>query len=466
MAFGKKNQPTLREDRLPLWKLLAWKSSDITTAAGFLIVNNYLMLFCTDFLGMDAAVVGTILLISNIIDFVTDLLAGFLVDNTNTRWGRGRPYELAIFGMCICTMLMFFTPDHWSMGVKIGWIFFTYTFTYGIFQTLRNAGQQVYCIRAFRKNRVVMGKLGSYGGLITTLGSMVVSTSFPKLMASTVTGAADWGKLVMIFMIPLTLIASLRFLLVKEDLTIDAGATAEKIGLKTVWKMVKTNKYALYYAGIMCIFSTITSLGATSYYFKYVVGNEGIAGIISIMGTLLLPVMLIFPAIMKKHSAAKIVAATGVMAAVGYAINGFAGASIPVLLAAAVVYSVVKLPVSYLQGIMLMDLGTYNEYNHLPRMDASITALYGGFGTQVGQGLGGFLMGIALSAAGYVQGAGGDVSVQPESAIRMIQAMYSWVPLILTVGMIVLALLLDKLDKQMPAIEAELAARKTATQES
>lgn len=462
MAFGKVKAPRVKENRLPLWKLLAWKSSDVTTAAGFLIVNNYLMLFCTDFLGMDAAVVGTILLVSNIIDFITDLIGGFLVDNTNTKLGKGRPYELAIFGMGICTMLMFLTPNNWSMGVKIAWIFFTYTFTYGVFQTLRNAAQQVYTIRAFGKNRIVIGKLGSYGGIITTLGSMVVSTTFPKLMASTVTGAADWGKLVMIFMVPLTLIAGLRFLLVKEDQSIDAGKTAEKVDLKMIWAMIKTNKYAMYYAGIMCIFNAVTSLGATSYYFKYIVGNEGMAGIISIMGTLLLPVMLIFPLFLKKHSAAKIVAVTGIMAAVGYAINGFAGASIPMLLGAAIIYSIVKLPVSYLQSIMMMDLGTYNEYNHLPRMDASISALYGGFGTQVGQGVGGFLMGIALSAAGYIQGAGVDASMQPESAMMMIKAMYSWVPLLMTAGLVVLAILLDKLNKEMPKIEAELAEREAA----
>ena len=465
MAFGKNKAPKLKENRLPLWKLLAWKSSDITTAAAFLIVNSYLTLFCTDFLAMDPAVVGTILLVSNIVDFITDLVAGYIVDNTNTKWGRGRPYELGIFGVTICTTLMFFTPEGWSQGLKIAWIFFVYTTCYGVFNTMRAAGQNVYQVRAFSKNRTVVGKLNSFGGVITTLGSMVVSTTFPKVMASTVTGAADWGKLVLMYMVPLSFIAIFRFIFVKEDVSVDAGSSSDKVDLKTVWAMIKINKYGWEYAGIQCIANIIASLGVTSYYFKYIVGNEGMAGIISIMGTLILPVMFVFPVFLKKHGPTKIIVVTGIMAAVGYAMNWFAGANIPMLIGAAIIAALVRLPVSYLAGLMQMDLGTYNEYKGLPRMDASIGSIFNGFGTQLGQGIGGFMLGIALSAAGYVSGEGAAaVAAQPESALTMIRFMYSWFPLILTVLTIILALMMDKLHKEMPTIEATLAERKAAAE--
>ena len=464
MAFGKKKLPTPKEDKLPLWKPLAWKTSDITAAGAFLIINTYLTIFCTDFLGMDPAVVGTLLLVSNIIDFITDLIGGFIVDNTKSKWGKGRPYELCIFGVTICTTIMFFTPNEWSMGVKYAWIFFMYTLTFGVFNTLRQAAMQTYTVRAFNKNRTVIGKLGSFGGPITTLGSMVVSLSFPKLMASMVTGAADWGKLVMIYMIPLSLLAIVRFLTIKENPDVDSGLVSDKVDLKTIWAMAKTNKYCWYLMGIMCMFHTVQSLSVTSYYFKYIVGDMGMAGIISIMGTLMLPIMLIFPVFLKKHSAAKIVLVTGIISMVGYAINGFAGANIGMLLGAAFLYSLVKLPVSYLQGVLQLDIATYNEYNGLPRMDASISAVFRGFGEQIGQGLGAFFVGIALSAAGYVESAGAEVVAQPESALSVITFLFSWAPMILTAGMIVFALLLDGLHKRMPEIEAELAARKAAAQ--
>ena len=81
-----------RPNRLPFGKFLAWKSSDITSAGVFLIVTTYMSLFCTDYLGMTPMAVGNIILISNIIDFFTDLIAAFVIDNTKSKWGKARPY--------------------------------------------------------------------------------------------------------------------------------------------------------------------------------------------------------------------------------------------------------------------------------------------------------------------------------------------------------------------------------------
>lgn len=86
-------------------------------------------------------------------------------------------------GVTICTALMFSADDAWSMGLKIAWIFFMYTFVFCIFGTMRTVANTTYMIRAFSNNRTLIGKVSSYGELVTTPCSMVVSTSFPKLMA-------------------------------------------------------------------------------------------------------------------------------------------------------------------------------------------------------------------------------------------------------------------------------------------
>lgn len=180
MAFGKKRVPTPKEDRLPFFRFLAWKSSDVASAAAFLLCTNYLSMYCTDFLGLAPATVGMILLVSNVIDFITDFIGAIIVDNTNTKWGRGRPYELSIVGVTICTILLFATPNSWSDTVKILWVFFVYTFEFGVFNTLRVAGQNAYTVRAWKNNRKVIGKVSSYGGFVTTLGSMCVTLTSPS----------------------------------------------------------------------------------------------------------------------------------------------------------------------------------------------------------------------------------------------------------------------------------------------
>ena len=107
----------------PFGRFLAWKSSDITSAGVFIIVTTYMSLFCTDHLGMSPMVVGNIILVSNVIDFFTDLIAAYVIDNTKTKWGKARPYELGAVGMTLCTTLIFITPNGWTDTLKIVWVF-------------------------------------------------------------------------------------------------------------------------------------------------------------------------------------------------------------------------------------------------------------------------------------------------------------------------------------------------------
>lgn len=460
MAFGKKRLPTPKEERLPFFKFLAWKSSDVASAASFLIINTYLMRYCTDFLGMDPGVVGTILLVSNIIDFITDFIGAIIVDNTNTKWGRGRPYELSIIGVTICTILMYATPNGWGEVAKIVWIFSVYTLHSGVFNTLRGAGQNAYTIRAW-KNRKVIGKLSSYGGFVTTLGSMCVSLTFPSMMQKMATSAEGWLPLVGMYMAPLTLIATLRFIFVKEDTSIDAGNHA-KVDVKAIFNMMKKNKYAWLYAGIIFLFNTIQSLGTLSYYWKYIVGDESMSGIIGIFGTLMLPVMLVFPLLLKKFSAAQIIGASAVLSAVGYLLNFFAGANVGLLMVAGIFSAAAMLPISYLGYMIIMDLASYNRHLGLPSMEASLGAIFNGFGSQMGQGFGGWLTGFVLSAAGYIAATGEEVVQQPESVITAIRCLHSLLPMVLMVLTCLCGFALNKLSKKIPQIEADLAAKETA----
>ena len=450
---------TPKADRLPLGKFLAWKSSDITSAGVFLIVTTYMSLFCTDYLGMTPLAVGNIILVSNIIDFFTDLIAAYVIDNTRTKWGKARPYELGAVGMTLCTTLIFITPNGWTDTLKIVWVFSMYTFLFGVFNTFRTSANVPYLIRAFDNNRTLIGKVSSYGGIVTTMGSMVVSLTFPKMMAKLAAQDGGWTTLILIYMIPLTVLGLLRFLFVKENPAIDAGQVKDKVDFKDIWTMIRKNGYAWLYLLIMFFFQTIQSIGALSYYFKYIVGDVGAAGLLSIMSFVLLPTMFLFPVFMKKLSASQIIALGAVFSCLGYIVNYFAGASMTMLIIGSIITAFAMLPVSYLGNMVQMDLCTYNQYLGLPRMDASIGALFNGLGTQLGQGFGGWLLGFALTAAGYVASEGDAVAAQPDSAITMIRLLYSLIPLVLMALLAVSAFLLSRLSGKMPLIEAELAER-------
>lgn len=446
--------------KFPVGKFFAWKTSDVSAAGLNIIVTSYLTIYCTNFLGLSGTQVGSILLVSNIIDAVTDLLAGFVIDNTHSKLGKGRPYELGIIGMWICTVLMFSGPTNASEIVKVLWVFFMYTFIFGVFNTLRGAGSTAYMIRAFDNDRELVGRVGSYGGIVTTVGSMVVSMTFPRAMGAIATSAAGWSKLVLLYAVPLCIIALGRFVFVKENPAIDAGTQHTKVTVKDFWAVFTKNKYVWVYAGMIILFNTVTNMSAQVYYFTYIVGNTDLLGILSIMGILLLPVMLFMPLLLKKFSVSQVIMGGTVLAMAGYAINFVAGANTIMLMIAGILMACMNLPLSYLCVVLLMDLFNYNEYKGLPRLEGTTNQLAHGVSSQLGQGLGGFLLGIFLDLSGFISSTDGAAVTQPGSAITMVRMLYSVIPIVLLAVLLVCVFFLSKLDKEMPEIEKALAQQR------
>ena len=73
------------------------------------------------------AAVGTMFLVTKIVDTVTDPMMGIIGDRTETRWGKFRPYLLWMaipYGLC--GYLMFANPDLSDSG-KLIYAYVTYT---------------------------------------------------------------------------------------------------------------------------------------------------------------------------------------------------------------------------------------------------------------------------------------------------------------------------------------------------
>lgn len=159
-----------REDRVGLGQLLIWNSRQISVSI-FVLLSGFLMIYCTDTLKIPAAVVSMILVASKVLDGITDMFAGFIVDRTETKWGKGRPYEVFIVGLWICTWLMFSCPVGWSTTIKCVWIFIMYALVNSVCMTFLNANATPYVVRAYKDKQIV--KLTSYGSIITMLAAVI-----------------------------------------------------------------------------------------------------------------------------------------------------------------------------------------------------------------------------------------------------------------------------------------------------
>lgn len=114
------------EDKLPMREMLAYGCGDFASVLFWQTFMKYLPFYYTDVFGLTAAAVGTMLLVSRVLDGLFDPAIGIWADRTNTRWGKFRPFIL--FGAIpfgVMGVLTFTTPNFAGSG-KLIWAYVTY----------------------------------------------------------------------------------------------------------------------------------------------------------------------------------------------------------------------------------------------------------------------------------------------------------------------------------------------------
>ena len=278
--------------------------------------------FCVDLLygcpGYASGSGGNAFAASKIVDAVTDLFAGYLVDRTNTRWGKGRPYEWAIVAEWILTFIMYSTPASASTTFKAVWLLVTYIMINSICTTLLSAAQNPYMIRAFATNNQRV-RLATFGGIVIMVASMAINIIFPKLMANIATSPAGWSRLMLLIAVPMAVIGILRFFFVKETIEIHEDKAQEVVRMKDVFLVLARNPY-VYMVGIMYFgYSLVTGMGVNTYYFKYAMGDVELMSGASAISIVALPLLAVFPALMKRATKGLLVQA----GCIAYIIAGF-----------------------------------------------------------------------------------------------------------------------------------------------
>jgi len=115
------------KQRLALREKLGYGIGDFGFNLYWANISAFLLIFYTDVMGLAAAAVGTMMLVTKLVDAVTDPLMGALADRTRTRWGRFRPYLL--FGalpLAACGVLTWTVPGV-DPGGKLLWAYATFT---------------------------------------------------------------------------------------------------------------------------------------------------------------------------------------------------------------------------------------------------------------------------------------------------------------------------------------------------
>ena len=65
------------------------------------LIGSFLLIFYTDVVGLDPAAIGTMFLVTRIMDGINDPLMGYVIDHLpRSKWGQFRPY--IVLGSIVC----------------------------------------------------------------------------------------------------------------------------------------------------------------------------------------------------------------------------------------------------------------------------------------------------------------------------------------------------------------------------
>jgi len=436
--LNEKGIPYGARQKMPLFYGAAWSTRGIAAAINVVLVA-YVTFYSTDIQGLNAAVIGGILLASKIIDAFTDLGFGYILDKTHTKWGKARPYEIFIIFEWFFTILLFNTPQA-SPVMQYIWIAVMYTIINAVCATALGGVDSVYMARAFttEQNRI---KAMSINGFIVMFCSIIFNIVFPSFLAAGGKTLAGWRVMVITLGIVLSVLGILRFVFCKEIVQDEAGEDGKKVtndlSMKESMKVIAKNKYLFIVVGLMLITFIVNNMqNATTYYFKYIVGDVNLQGTVAVTAMIVVPALVVFPALSKKFGTTRILQACSLIGIIGLAIRSIGGTNLATLIIGGCLFGIGTLPISMMINTYLIDCMDYGEWKTGVRVEGLVASI-ANFASKVGGGVAAGLIGLVMGLAGY----DGLAAVQSASANGAIVFLYNYLPLILFVVMFVLSLL-------------------------
>lgn len=452
--FKSSNDPN---DKLCIRDRTYYACGNVGLCLPYSMIAFFLMFYYTDYIGLDAGIVGTILLACKVLDGVTDIIMGYIIDKTHTRWGKARPWIIfpAPF-YAVVFVLLFAVPLDWTSKMQYIWVTATYVLLNPILYTMVG-------IAIFALNSLMTSNPEEHGlcGVFMQTGATIVMLVLNMITLKTVKAfgdtAASWTKVVIIYAVIMFAMYLICFLGTKErvDTSNDEEIAREqlKIPLKDRLKALIHNKYWLMFTAVYTFFYTDLALngGFAVYYAKVIIGNTEFQSLMSNAVTAVALIVLVFLAspLMKRFGKGRVYLLAGVCGALGCVVQ-FVGSAIPsIILVGAVMRGLCQ---GFVQGTQNGIMADTIDYGRMMNgIDISgIGSATSSFATKVGNGIAAGAVGWLLSLGHY------DVNLaqQPASVFTMIRVGYILIPLVLEVLIIVIMSRYD-LDSVMEKARAQ-----------
>lgn len=434
------------------WKnKIGYGAGDVAGNMVYAFLSTFLMFYLTDTVGMNVGVVGLLIAVSKLLDAVTDLVFGNLLDRTSSKMGKARPWMMyGYIGCAIMLAAVFLIPSNWGDAAKYAYFFITYTMLNAVFYTANNIAYATLNA-LITKNTSERVQLGSIRYMFAFFSTMIIQTFTIDLVSYFGGGIPGW-RIVALLYAMIGFVANTLSCFSVEELPESELYKTDLITYPqpdracTIIKgfhLLFTNKYYLmvctvYFMSQLC--QSFLNIGV--YYMKYVLGDAALIKAFSLFTNAPLIVGLIFtPIVVKKLRGMYKLNLAGyglaALARIGVVISAYAG-SIPMML---LFTGISAFGTSPMQGGFNALIASCSEHTFLTkgrRIDGTMYAC-SSFGIKVGASVGTAVTGWLMASAGYVENA----TIQTNSTICLFHILYLWVPIILNVCIMLVLTRLD-----------------------
>lgn len=418
------------------------------------VISLYLLYFYADVMKLNAKSIAAMFVVCRFIDAVTDVLVGFAIDKTHTRWGKSRPWFL--FGavpFALSAFLAFTVPDISPEG-KLAYAYATYIFLSFMYTVVNIPLASI--LPALTDDMNERTVLATWRKFLAFLGSSIVSATALTMVELIGRGNEALGfRVVMgVFGIVGCLCFFLTFALVREN-NLQAGEKSASLG-ETIRSLAHNTPWKLFALNILFMWTGyFLQSSALVYYYKYYIGSTAMASFVaSIMTMVPMAVNLTVPFLAGRLGKRNLYSAAAAVQLAGLMIIFIGNLNTHVIIAGAFISAAGYGIKESIYFSMQADPVDYGEWKTGIQAAGTLSSVNGFLG-KVAQAAAGGISGLLLAWGAYDSSA----AVQTADALQSIRAMYIYIPAVLLVCSII-TMSFYKLDRQFPEIQKELEARR------
>ena len=445
--------------------------------AGVILLNGilatYLNVFYTDVLKIGGLWGGMFLMafpiISKIVDAVTNIIMGQVIEKTRSKQGKARPW-LLVGGpvIALSAVLLFLIPNA-DDSVKIIWVIFSYNLYYSIGYTIYYMSHSMMVPLSTRNSKQRDGLAMLTNMALSIIPGMFVALFFPMLILPRIgVDQSKWITMIAVFAVIVLPCVLMEYYFTKERITEEnkelEDSAVKTYTLKEQLGACMSSKYWIMMMAALIIIQICTNVQNTSlvYYCNWVLGtyNDGTTQtIVSAIGNAPLGfgIIIMWPLVKKfgKRNMMIIGMTLAVVSSFAFMVNP---TNMGWVLGMLAIRAFGALPITYITMAMLADALDHVEWKAGFRADGFSMSIYTIIFT-VTAGLAQGLFNLGLSVFGYIPpAADGSFVEQTQSVKNYFVFGYQG---LFAVGMIILIIIFwfYRVEKEMPAMQKDIIER-------